>query len=349
MNAVTRAFAAVACGACTALAAAPAEDRVQTDHLRAHLEALDEPRSGFGGAEELAALDEAMRYAEQAFREAGYEPEKHLFTHVPQAPWRRRMTERTEWHNLVAERRGAERPHEVLVLGAHIDTVPRSPGADDNASGVAALLEIARVIAEGPAPDITVRFVVFNLEEVGLIGARAYASDARAALAKDVDDGGERMIGMLTLEMLGYYSDEPGSQRSPITPIEGVFEPPDTGDFLALVTILPYQPFNKELASAMAEAAPGLPTLRVDFSATPAPDMMRSDHAPFWMIKVPAVMVTDTSNFRNPHYHTPGDTIETLDLARYEQAVRALAGATARMSGAIGELPDNEPAASQPE
>jgi len=336
--------AAVAIGLCALAPAraepAPAERRVDPERLAAHLEALDEPRSGFGGPEELAALDEAMAHAERAFREAGYEPTRHAFTHAPQAPWRRRINDRTEWHNLVAERRGAERPHEVLILGAHIDTVPRSPGADDNASGVAALLEIARVLAEGPPPAITVRFVVFNLEEVGLIGARAYASDLRGPMALPIEDGGERPVGMLSLEMLGYYRDEPGSQRSPVAPIEGVFEPPDTGDFLALVSILPYRPFNERLEAAMAEAEPAMPTLRVDFSAVPAPDMMRSDHAPFWWVRVPAVMVTDTANFRNPHYHTPSDTIETLDLKRYARSVRALAGAVERLANNAPAAPE---------
>lgn len=337
-----RALALIACAACAApvSARAPggdpppgfAETRVERERVEADLRRLAVPRSAFGSPEERAALDEAMAFAERALREAGYEPTHHTFEHRQMMV--READPRFTWHNLVAERRGDERPHEVLILGAHIDTVPRSPGADDNASGVAALLEIARLIADGPAPAITVRFLVFNLEEVGLIGARAYASDLRARLALPPEEGGERIVGMLALEMLGYYDPQPGAQRTPIPPIEGVFEPPETGDFLALVTLAGYQDFNRRLEAGMREAEPDFPTFRMDFMAAPIPDLLRSDHAPFWMLRAPAVMVTDTSNFRNPHYHTPRDTVETLDLDRYAMAVRALAGAVDRLARA---------------
>ncbi|MEL7472240.1 MAG: M20/M25/M40 family metallo-hydrolase [Planctomycetota bacterium] len=316
--------------ACALALVAPAEDRVERDRLIADLERLSVPRSAYGPPEEREALDAALEFAEGQLRATGLDVERHAFE------YRRafhRDDDRAMWHNVVAERRGAERPHEVLIVGAHIDSVPGSPGADDNASGVAAVLEIARVLAEGPAPAITVRLIVFNLEEIGLIGSKAYASDLRASLRREIEDGGERLVGMLALEMLGYYSDEPGSQRTPIPPIEGVFEPPDAGNFVALVTLAPHAGFNERLRAAMAEAEPEARTFRVDFSALAPPDFYRSDHSPFWVLGAPAVMVTDTSNFRNPHYHTPRDTVETLDLERYELAVRALAGAVERLAG----------------
>lgn len=241
------------------------------------------------------------------------------------------------WNNIIAEIPGNETPDEVLLVCAHFDAVAGSPGADDNASGVAGLMEVARRLS---APDFaaktkrTVRFALFNLEEVGLIGSRAHA----ASPARE----GETIVGVIDLEMIGYFTDEPNSQRSPIPPIPGVFQPPTVGDSIVLVANRASSVFARDLDRHMRAGAPDLKTFVVDFipgAGEAFPDTRRSDHAPFWVKGVPAVMVTDTSEFRNPNYHKPTDTVETLDLGRMARVVRAVEHAVRAMSGASEPAP----------
>jgi hypothetical protein len=226
------------------------------------------------------------------------------------------------WHNIIVDLPGTDLPGEVLILGAHFDAVPGTPGADDNGSGTAALLEIARVLKDVPMRR-TVRLIFFNLEEIGLRGSIDYVRQHKAKF----DSGAETLIGMVSLEMLGYFSDEPDSQRSPVPPIPGVFEPPTVGDFIAIATVRKHQEFSQRLAREMAAAEPGLKVLTADFFPIAPPDLLRSDHAPFMSAGLPAVILTDTSEFRNPNYHKPTDTVDSLDHARFTLVVRALAGA----------------------
>lgn len=238
------------------------------------------------------------------------------------------------WHNIVVENRGTDLPSEVLILAAHLDAVPKSPGADDNGSGAAALLELARVLYSRPLRR-TVRFIFFNLEEVGLKGSAEYVR----LLKPTLDAKKETVIGMVSLEMLGYYTDAPNSQRSPIPTIKGLFEPPTTGDFIGFATISKHSAFCRRLETEMKAAAPALKTFVADFSPIAPPDFLRSDHAPFLLMGLPAVMLTDTSNFRNPNYHKPSDTIQTLDPARYTLVVRALAGAAHAIAEPVAPKP----------
>jgi Zn-dependent M28 family amino/carboxypeptidase len=247
-------------------------------------------------------------------------------------------------HNIIVEFPGTDPAlrHEVLLFGAHYDAVPFSPGADDNASGVAVALELARLLKDRPTKR-TIRVVFFALEEVGLVGARVHAMNAAAAARRRPEQNAAgdapaaqpapappRIVGMVTLEMLGYYSDKPNSQRSPVPPIEGVFEPPTVGDFLAVATTRSHADFATRFHDAMRASEPQkklfLATFFPDLPLTPR-DILRSDHAPFLVLGMPGVMLTDTSNFRNPHYHLPSDTIETLDLDRLTLAARAVVGA----------------------
>ncbi len=232
------------------------------------------------------------------------------------------------WHNIIVEIKGAELPGEVLILSAHFDAVPGAPGADDDGSGTAALLEIARALHGRPLKR-TVRLIFFNLEEIGLKGSADYVRAYRAAGASGMR---EHLIGMVSLEMLGYFSDSPGSQRSPIPKIESVFDPPTVGDFIGMGTIKAYSPFCRRFDEELRKAAPGLKTVVVDFPPIAPPDFMRSDHAPFMLAGLPAVMLTDTSNFRNPNYHKPTDTIETIDPARFALVVQGVAGAAAAIA-----------------
>lgn len=189
-----------------------------------------------------------------------------------------------------------------ILIGAHYDAVPGSPGADDNATGVAALLELARIFARKPA-RYPLRLVAFDLEESGLLGSTAYATD--------IKEKKESLRLMISLEMLGYCDPKPGSQRYP-SELKHFY--PDRGDFIALIgnfaTIFDLMQMSGQIKKS------GIPCewLPVPFSGEIVPDTRRSDHAPFWDRGYPALMVTDTANMRNPHYHKPSDTIETLDL-----------------------------------
>lgn len=246
------------------------------------------------------------------------------------------------WENLIVEIPGTSKPKEIVLIGAHFDAFVQAPGADDNGTGTAALLELARVLKDRPLKR-TVRLCFFNLEEVGLVGSRyhALAWDKRRANTTDAAFG-ETMTLMVSLEMLGYFSDEQGSQRSPISPIAGVFEPPTVGNFIAIASTQPHAGKVKALEAAMKNAEPGL----VTFSTSIFPDIgpkkdgavktpllaiertiLRSDHASFLLIGEPGVIVTDTANYRNPHYHKPSDRVETIDVERFVQVVRAMAGA----------------------
>jgi aminopeptidase YwaD len=221
------------------------------------------------------------------------------------------------WNNIIVDIKGTELPDEVIVIGAHFDAVPRTPGADDNGTGTAALVELARVLKDQPLKR-TVRLIFFNLEEAGLIGSRHYATDFSQ------NPGSERLVGMISLEMLGFFCLEEGCQKSPIKAIPGVFEPPSKGDTLASVTIGVHKEFSGKIATAFEAGSDGIKITRFDFFPAPIPDILRSDHAPFLAINVPSIMLTDTANFRNPNYHKPTDTIDTLNLDRYVRSVRGV-------------------------
>ncbi len=247
------------------------------------------------------------------------------------------------WNNLIVDLPGTDLAREVLIVGAHFDAVPNCPGADDNGTGAAALLELAAILPETPTRR-TVRLVFFNLEEAGLKGSAAHVRALRPRLRPGRDENGatippaETLVGMLSLEMLGYFSDEPGSQRSPLPSIEGVFEAPTVGDFIGLGTTKKHAEFCRRLDVALRESEPRLKTVVADFVPDfplAPPDFLRSDHAPFLIAGLPGVMVTDTSNFRNPNYHTRRDSIATIDPERYTMVVRALAGAVHRLAGPV--------------
>lgn len=276
------------------------------------------------GSEGLRATEDLLVQRREAY---GYAVRREPI------PWPA-PTSSAGWSNIIAEIPGHDAPDEVILVCAHFDAVPGSPGADDNASGTAGVLELARRLS---APDVadragrTIRFALFNLEEIGLIGSREHARLA----AERARRGEERIVGVINLEMIGYFTDEPNSQRSPIPAIPGVFSPPTVGDSIVIVANQASSAFARELDARMREDQPSLKTLVVDFipgAGRAVPDVRRSDHAPFWDIDVPAVMVTDTSEFRNPHYHKATDTIETLDLVRMAQVVRALEHAIRSMS-----------------
>jgi Zn-dependent M28 family amino/carboxypeptidase len=226
--------------------------------------------------------------------------------------WSRlRYAVRQQWHetfgvrcaNLEVERPGTTHGDEILLLGAHYDSVEGSPGANDNASGIAALLEISRLFAAAE-PQRTVRFVAFVNEEAPFFysrqqGSRLYAERAHAR--------GDRIRLMLSLETIGCYRQTPGSQHYP--PLFRLFYP-DRGNFLALVTDFRSRRVMRRFAGLFRGAC----TFPLEHVATFRwiPGVAWSDHLSFWRHGYPAVMVTDTAFYRYPFYHTPDDTPDKL-------------------------------------
>lgn len=211
----------------------------------------------------------------------------------------------------------------LLVVGAHYDSVPQSPAADDNASGVAALLELARWVQPRltPASRGRLQLVAYDLEEYGLLGSDAHSEELRLA--------GTTFLGMVSLEMLGYTDSRPGSQQLP-PHLVGHY--PDVANFIGVVGNVASAGLLQEFAAGMKSVA-GLPVeaLAVPGQGELIPQTRLSDHSSFWDRGFPALMLTDTSFFRNPHYHQTTDTAETLDFP-------FLARVTAGVCAAVGRL-----------
>lgn len=238
------------------------------------------------------------------------------------------LSDRSPDLNIIAEIPGTTRPDEIIVIGAHYDTEVNTPGADDNASGVAVMLELARRFANNPQQR-TIRFIAFTNEENSNSADAAGRGQSNGmgslttALSSKMKN--ENIIAMMSLEMLGYFSDEPNSQRYPFPREMGEqlgMTLPTTGNFVGIVGRTADTPLIAQIAKAMSEAN------TIPVVAAPIPPMItaiyRSDHANYWMQGYPAVMITDTSEYRNPHYHTPRDTIDTLDFGRMGECVDAL-------------------------
>lgn len=188
-----------------------------------------------------------------------------------------------------------------LILAAHIDSVQGSPGADDNASALAVMLHVAHQVRTMTLAK-PIRFIAFNLEEDNLLGSRAYT----ALLRKN----GEVIYGAIVLECVGYASHQPNSQKIP----PGIpIAVPTTGNFLAVIGNERSHHLTGSVTQAMKPHLPIVP-LVVPGNGEKLPDTRRSDHTSFWEQGLPAVMLTDTANFRNPHYHKSTDTLDTLNL-----------------------------------
>lgn len=192
--------------------------------------------------------------------------------------------------------------HPPILIGAHYDAVVGCPGADDNATGVAVLLELASAIAQSPL-KYPVQCVAFDLEEYGLVGSREYA-----ALLKQQQ---QPIRLMLSLEMLGYCNSAANSQKYP--PGLKYFYP-NQGNFIALIGNLTTLPDLILMSQEIRKQGTPSQWLPVPQKGIMVPDTRRSDHAPFWDLGYKSIMVTDTANLRNPHYHEKTDTLETLDL-----------------------------------
>jgi hypothetical protein len=214
--------------------------------------------------------------------------------------------------NLILRLPGLCPDREPVLVGAHYDAAIHCPGADDNATGVATLLELGRALAQRPALR-PVWLVAFDQEESGLLGSRALASTLQAS--------GQRLRLMLSLEMLGYTS---AQQRYPIPAMRHLYG--ERGDFIAVVGNARAARPLLTLWRALGRSVPTrlLPVLA---AGRQLPVTRRSDHSPFWDAGYDAAMVTDTSFLRNPHYHQPSDTIASLDLPFHAAVTRGIEAA----------------------
>ena len=267
------------------LPALSGEARALSLRLRLHVAALA------AGVRNLD-LETPARYLEAAFRKIGFQPQSQYFESGGR------------------QVRNIEAGAGAIVVGAHYDTVPGSPGADDNASAVAVLIELA-------AMKVPVRFVAFANEEMPYflgqeMGSWAYARRAR--------ERGERIAAMFSLEMLGYYRDAPGTQQYPF-PLSVFY--PDRADFIAFVGDLGARGLVRRSIGVFRTQA-AFPSECV---AAPGfiPGVTWSDHWSFRRHGYPAVMITDTAFYRYPHYHLPSDTPDKLDYERMARVTLALA------------------------
>jgi Zn-dependent M28 family amino/carboxypeptidase len=223
------------------------------------------------------------------------------------------------YHNIVVT---SSAPDEgpYLLLGAHYDSVPGSPGADDNGSAVAVCLECARLVKENDIGSVMI--VLFNREEDGLLGSRQFVAYLASQSAWTIAEAH-------VFEMVGYCSHAAGSQRTP--PGVPVLAAPDVGDFLGLLANRHSNAIAENLLTLAATYIPQSPVLALKIYLGIERyfgHLLRSDHTPFWEAGIPALMWTDTADFRNPHYHRASDTPETLN---YEFLTRVAKLALARV------------------
>jgi len=283
-------------------AASEESTRALGDALRRHVEHLA-ATIGERHVRRPAALHAAERYIREAWTRLGYA--------VVRQPYRAYDVESA---NLEIAIPGRAQPSAIVLAGAHYDTVDGSPGADDNASGVAALIELARMLRD-ERPAQTIRLVAFVNEEppffyFGEMGSGVYARAARAR--------GDDIRIMLSLEMLGCYSEMRGSQQYPLL-LRHFY--PDRGNFIAFVANLR----SRAALRAAVSAFKGGSAFPVESLASPAivPGVSWSDQLSFWRAGYRAIMVTDTAFYRNAHYHCPSDTPDKLD---YESMARVVEG-----------------------
>lgn len=288
-------------GALPELSAAQAtlRDRLEADVRTIALD-IGERHSG-----RYDALAGAADFIEEELERAGHEARRQSYAIGGQS-----------YDNVEVELPGTERPREVVVVGAHYDSEWGTPGANDNGTGVAALLALARRLRDA-RPRRTLRLVAFVNEEMphfrdGTMGSGVYARRCR--------DRREQITAMLSLETIGYFSDEPGSQRYPF-PLGALY--PDRGDFIGFIGNVASRGLVRRSIGAFRRAA----RFPSEGGALPGwiPGVGWSDHASFWAEAYPAIMVTDTAPFRYPHYHRRTDTPDRIDYGRLARVVDGVA------------------------
>jgi hypothetical protein len=285
------------------------EPSVSVAHIRSHIQALEGTRHPVTAPE---ALELAADYISASLRACGCEVSEHLF-----------FDHDREFRNLIATRYGCRNPEQRVVVIAHYDTVPGTPGADDNASGVAVLLELARILQPYQL-ERTVHFIGVCLEENDREDDPESGTRGSRALAAFVNERGWQVEGVVVLESVAFAGDSVVQSAPPGIPVEV----PPIGNFIAVVGNESSTELVHTFTNAVDQQRLDLPyaVLTVPSNGELFPDTRRSDHAPFWDLGYKAIMVTDTTNFRSPHYHGPSDTLATLNLDFATNVCRATKG-----------------------
>jgi len=218
--------------------------------------------------------------------------------------------------NIIVSMPGVKYPDETVIIGAHYDTVYGTPGADDNASAVAVLLEVCRAL-KSISPGRTLKLIFFFLEEPPVfrtehMGSYVYAKEAKAR--------NENIKAMICLEMVGYYSDKKDGQTFPLPLMSMMFS--TTPNFIAVVGNLKSRNLVDKVKNSLLKVSPIPVETLTSVSFVPGVDL--SDHRSFWEMGYPAVMITDTAFYRNPNYHTENDTIDTLDFNTMADLLKGL-------------------------
>jgi Zn-dependent M28 family amino/carboxypeptidase len=276
---------------------------ISEDQLRAtvsFLTRLDPPRS----FDSIPSLDAAADYIHQRFEAAGLQPWAQTY-----------RVDNVEVKNVVASV-GRHHPKRFIV-GAHYDVFGKHDGADDNASGIAGLLSLAELLHQHrDRLRVRIDLVAFTLEEPPFFGTAQMGSHVHA---ESVARQRSAVIGMAALEMIGYFTSVPNSQKFPLSVMKYWY--PTTGDFIAVVSNFGSTPIKNHFKKHMRRAA-----VKVETLTAPAlvPGVDFSDHRNYWKQGIKAVMITDTAFYRNPNYHTPADTIDTLDFGKMKAVVHGV-------------------------
>ena len=261
---------------------------ISTENLKGHVERINFDRSP---DEDHLGLEQAAQYIKKEFLKMGLDVKEDDFQ------WKGKS-----YRNIVAEKAGKTFPNKVWILGAHYDTVPGSPGADDNASAVSMLLEVARAIQALPLKS-TIRFIAFSLEEYEFAGSAHYVGSLKK--------GEEEILAMISLEMVGFT----GPKQDYPSYINPKYYP-NVGDFIAIIGNERSKQLLEKVCSVFKTRVPELPSeyLMVPGNGEGMEEVRLSDHSPFWDHGFQALMITDTAFLRNPNYHLPSDRMETLDF-----------------------------------
>jgi Zn-dependent M28 family amino/carboxypeptidase len=279
-----------------------AQPDVNPETLRSHVLMLSEELPGRVGMEK--ELQATVDWLEQQLAQYG-EVQFQTYT-----------AEQQQFHNLILE--FGPDTGKTLVIGAHYDTHDGLPGADDNASGVAGLLELARLLSATPLQR-RVTLVAYTLEEHVFYATPSMGSYVHARMLRDKNTEVDLMI---SLEMIGYFSDQPDSQLFPVSWLKYLYS--DRGDFISVIGNMSNMAAVRTVKSSfIRSAADNLPVYSLNAPLALVPGIDASDHRNFWLMDYPAVMVTDTAYNRNTAYHTPQDTAERLDYDKMAAVVKA--------------------------
>lgn len=289
------------------------------ERLRTHVTKLADEIGPRNLTSDPGRLWKATAYISEQLISGGYTPKLQTFsvcgyyndglfssTHATQST-----------HNVIAELPGVQGETEIVVIGAHYDSAQKCPAANDNGSGVAALIEIAKALKKEQVKR-TVRFVAWPNEEWPFFRSDDMGSYRYARACKD---RGDNVVAMISLETIGYYTDRPDTQRFPAPGMSMLY--PNTGNFLAFIGKADNQ--SRQLLKTSANSFIASAKFPTQTLAAPAElsGVDFSDHLSFWRVGYPGIMVTDTALYRYPHYHSPEDTADKID---YDKLARVTDG-----------------------